>query len=183
MKRLTFTVLAIPTQIYSAEMAGEEILSREPMKNELEKVSMAVRTKFQRLQGSVRENQDFKKVFRTNPHAMVLAGLRFYKNEMGKQEEYFVFRDSGYYEGSRFARVPVRETCRVLTGVAVITDEDAARAKSGPPSGEGPHPAFLKNAKDIRKYLAGQTLTCGFPFATRNQRDQESFYDRLFTNA
>jgi hypothetical protein len=106
------------------------------------------------------QNDGYRKVFRTNPHALVLIGTQTVNNEAGKAEEYFIFRDSGYFERSRFARMPIREACRILTATAIITDKDVDRIPTLPPPIGDSQPEMIRTSKDIRRLLSKESLSC-----------------------
>lgn len=62
---------------------------------------------------------NFKKIYKTNGHALILTGVKTIKNDFGVDEEYWYFRDSGFFQGSTQARFSVRESCRFLKVIGI----------------------------------------------------------------
>jgi hypothetical protein len=72
-----------------------------------------------------RERDALSRVYLDVKHAMVLASIEKVKNENGVEEAYYYFLDSSLFNGSQYARMPARESCRILAAVALLTPSEA----------------------------------------------------------
>ena len=103
----------------------------------------------------------FKKNFSTGKHALVLTSVKNFTNENGQLEEYFVLRDSGYYDGSRFARFPVRESCRIINAFVLLSKRDQAEiSHSDLPPRLNSAPPIISSSEKIAEFVSDQRLTC-----------------------